>query len=449
MNDSPARGQSPRGQSLRGQLLRATLLVVAWFSLLGAAGAGWLTAGHSRSLQDSALAETGQLLLALLAEHSQEPGESLVRVPPHTEHLVWQAVRADGSMLARSHQAPDTLLLGVDAVDGFHEVMRDAEGLRVYALTDRASGTAIRIAVRASHLQRVHRETWVALVAPVALALAGLALALPLVFRTCLAALDAFSAELSRRRAGDPTPLAPRPVPTELLPIRAAIDGLLARVSALVDRERTFAANAAHELRTPLAAARAQAQLAQQLARGEAARSAAQAVAGCDRMAQIIDRLLALSRADATALSRTEVALDRLAQAALDELRRRHPAVAVTAALQPAAVSADRELLAMALANLIDNAIKHAPGAPVRVATSRTASGAVLVVEDGGPGIAEPLATKRPEPFTRGDTDSEGHGLGLALVARIAEAHRGALTLERSELGGLRATIALPAGDPA
>ena len=219
-----------------------------------------------------------------------------------------------------------------------------------------------------------------------------------------------------------------------------AFDGLLERVATTIDRERRFVANAAHELRTPLTRLRGQIELAaaELSDQGTTNSRLSLAIRSCEDLTRSTDSLLALSREEAS----TDEAVDLVEIAS--QLQR-DTGVAVEAE-QKVIVRGDRELIILAVRNLVDNALKYGERA-VRMVVCKTNQRGELRVEDEGPGIpAEELQRVR-EPFVRGkkkNSEVRGTGLGLALVDHVANIHGGQLVLEARHPQGLVAKLIIP-----
>ena len=216
--------------------------------------------------------------------------------------------------------------------------------------------------------------------------------------------------ELRRRSAQDLSPVATPDLPIELDPIPQALNGYLDTIRARIDAERQFATNAAHELRTPIAAASGQAQL---IAAGLADDAAAGRLAGAlSRMGHLVERLLQLSRAEAGAMGAGPCDLIRVARMVIDDIGQ--PVMFDDGEMTQAPVAVDPDALALILRNLLRNAVDHGTG-DLRVLIS---AGPALTVSNAvGPGAAFRHAT-----FEKG-AGSQGAGLGLAIVTRMAAAH--------------------------
>lgn len=249
----------------------------------------------------------------------------------------------------------------------------------------------------------------------------------------------------------------------ELARLAAAFNALLDRLSASFEQQRRFMADASHELRTPTAVMKAEAEVA--LAREHREepeyREALEVVRrSAGRLSRIVDDLFLLARADAGHLVVRDdvVYLDEVVH---DAVRAMEPVGAgrgVTvriAAMDQATVRGDAELLGRVLLNLIDNAVKHSPrGADVVVDMAAEAGRHRVSVVDGGPGIPAADAARVFERFYRGDAAraradgsvTDGAGLGLAIARRIAVAHGGTLDLAESRPGRTEFRLVIPAG---
>lgn len=349
----------------------------------------------------------------------------------------------DGRLLYRSRRAPSTPFGGASL--GFV----DDGPWRVYALA--SNGFVVRVAQAHVARERIAAEHTGTLVVPLAVALPFFVLVVWLAVRSGLRPLDRAAAAVARREPGDFSPLGIA-APSELQPLVDALDNLLVRLGDAFARERRFTADAAHELRTPLAAIKAQAQVALAATQdGERRHAVAQVAAGADRATRLIEQLLLLARAEA-ADQPAEIEVCDLAVVAA-EIVAAHADMAarkgVDLGLTPAAaltLRVNRVLIDAALRNLVDNAVRYTPrGGRIDVSLVAEGPWAELRVDDAGPGIPDSQRGRVLERFARGETDEPGSGLGLSIVKRIAALHGGDLALEPSPLGGLQARLRLPA----
>jgi two-component system sensor histidine kinase QseC len=274
--------------------------------------------------------------------------------------------------------------------------------------------------------------------------------------------LLALVTEVERRTPEDLQPLSGNSIPVEVRPLVEALNTLLARLRCAFESERHFTGNAAHELRTPLAALRVQAQVAERATSiGQRQRALAQIVAGVDRTARLVDQLLLLSRLDAQddPPPGGRVNLLEVAQRAAGEMeplaRQRRVSLQIDGAVD-ALTPGDETCIAVLLRNLIDNAIRYSPfGGEVAVTVRNGGPLNTVIVTDAGPGIVDSQHEEMFERFRRGpEPAAPGSGLGLSIVRRICELHGGSVQLENRKEGGLCCVVWLPAlaadavGDP-
>jgi signal transduction histidine kinase len=264
--------------------------------------------------------------------------------------------------------------------------------------------------------------------------------------------------ELDRRGPLDLRDLKHGPMPVEFEPMLGAINRLMARVGVAMRSERNFVSAAAHELRTPLAGVRAQAQLAVHPRASIQERQAAllSVLEGIDHATYLVNQLLDLARSDMLAgdpsriaRERESVALDPLCRSILAELveesNARH--VQLRTYLEVGHIDGSAFGIGLIVRNLVANAIAHTPhGGDVGLGTFRDVDGIVLWVDDSGPGLPASERARVFERFHRGPGATRpGCGLGLSIVKAIADAHGARVTLGDSLLGGLAARVTFPA----
>lgn len=291
------------------------------------------------------------------------------------------------------------------------------------------------------------------LVWPLAAALPALALAIWLGVGAGLRPLGDLRRELARRGARDLARLDTARTPVEIEPLVTELNRLFGRIDEALERERRLTADAAHELRTPLAALSTQAQVARRAASDAARNEALDAiVAGAERAARLIEQMLTLARLESGqgegAMQRSD--LRELARAALAEAAPFALTKRIDVALEdsaPVEVAGYPGLLQILLRNLVDNAVRYTnAGGRVRVTVSGDSRVARLEVSDSGPGVAPQELARLGERFHRLAAAGEtGSGLGLSIVLRIAELHRGRVRFAAGTGGmGLAVRVELP-----
>jgi two-component system sensor histidine kinase QseC len=286
------------------------------------------------------------------------------------------------------------------------------------------------------------------------LALPLLGAALALAIGRALAPLRALADAVGSRDAQRLEPVVAPDAPREVRPLVERLNALFRRIGESLEKERAFTADAAHELRTPIAGIRAQAQVAREATEdAERRRALDQVLAGCDRAARLAEQLLTLARLDAGQgqLRLVPCDLAQIAREVLAELapgaHSRGTALAL-AADAPVPVAGDALLLHVLVRNLVDNAVRYGgPEGAVTVTVERDEEGSRLCVADRGPGIPSAERQRVLDRFYRSvGTREQGAGLGLSIVSRIAALHGAALELDEGPEGhGLCASVRFPA----
>jgi two-component system sensor histidine kinase QseC len=283
-----------------------------------------------------------------------------------------------------------------------------------------------------------------------ALALPLLALAAWWAVYSGVAPLRRLGEKLAMRQPQSLHPVVLAGAPSEMTPMLDELNGLFARIAELMESERRFTADAAHELRTPIAAIRTQAQVALGEADFGLRRHALQStLEGCDRATRLVEQLLTLSRLEAGAapqlghLDLAALVRSVLAEQAIHALHKQQT-LELDVPPDACSVAGDATLLAVLVRNLIDNAVRYSPReATIKVAVTRSESAVQLSVQDSGPGIAEADRARIGERFFRVlGSGQGGSGLGWSIVRRIATVHGAEVRLGKSAaLGGLDVTV--------
>ena len=445
--------------SIQGRLLLLVLgtSLAVW---LATAALTWRDARHELDeLLDGHLAQAAALLVAQQARDDDQDervdAPSLHRYAPRVVFQVFH----EGRLTMRSANAPAQPMVtaGQRSLQGFHSVVMQGERWRVFATRGAEHDVQVfvgeREQSRASILRAVLRST----VSSIAVALPLLALAGWWGVRQGLRPLRTLGQTLAARRAEDLQPVQLADAPSEMRPMIDALNTLFERITGMVERERRFTGDAAHELRTPIAAVRAQAQVALAATDDAQRRHALEAtLAGCDRATRLVEQLLTLSRLEADGSApHGQVDLGQLVRRVLAELVPASLHKQQVLELDAAAgcvVAGDETLLAVLARNLVDNAIRYSPaGARIEVRVKRGAEGVVIAVEDSGPGLSpQDLARLGQRFFRVTGSEAAGSGLGWSIAQRIAAAHGARVQAQASgRLGGLLARVVFAAAAPA
>lgn len=444
--------------SLRAKLL-AFLLFVISATWLATAALSYFDARHEiDELFDAQLAQSANVLLVQASHDLKDAREDDDGVAAEVDtaghqyerKIAFQIWDRHDRLLLHSASAPVEPMAARDG--GFADATLSGKAWRVYTQWDEEG--EIRVQVGERHEVRDELAEHVArrLLLPLGVALPVLGLLLWMGVGKGLSPLQRIGREVARRDPANLAPLEEHGVPAEIAPLLGALNTLLGRLGRTLENERRFTADAAHELRTPLAALKTQAQVALRAADDSQRRNALEnLVQGTDRATHLVEQLLTLARLDpaaGTSLATEPCDLVPLARSTLAELAPTALAKGVELELDGpdvAPATGNPAMLGILLRNLVDNAIRYTPAqghVRVKVEAGR------LEVCDSGPGIA---AEERARVFDRFyrvlGHDVPGSGLGLSIVGRIAELHGAKVVLAEGPGGkGLRATVELPRG---
>lgn len=444
--------------------LRRRLILICGFGIgstlaLGYIAMYWAETVEDRQIVDARLEQLGSAVLFLvdngLVDRSSDPllGAAPLKTRPAATMLYrYQVWSKDGVLLLRSHEAPAERPI-VDLTHlGFETVRIGGEDYRAFSLPTKDNGVI--------QLAECLNEASVQVSAITAYYAGFLLLPLGLVFCVCwlltrraLRSIDSLAEELRRRNPLDVTQLVVKRPPHELLPILNALDSLFTRVGHAISVERTFTSVAAHEMRTPLAGLRAQAQIASTAQSEEESRQALRSIMhGVDRAAHMLDQLLDLARIEG--LSKDAELLFRPVQLvdAFNDVMRDLGAKASLKRISVGTRFDAPEIyclgfgLHLILRNLIANAILYCPdGTRIDVGSSREGADVVLTVDDSGVGIPARERDRAFERFNRlGQNKADGVGLGLSIVLLIVEHHGARIQLLDAPIGGLRVRLSFP-----
>ncbi len=427
-------------------------------TLLAATAVVWLaTAAYSyfdvrRGIDevfDAYLAQSASLIIAQagegFSEIDLEHAPQLHGLAWHVAFQIWEHGRV---LRVHSMGAPNRRFSARD--EGYSDEMIKGEGWRVFSAWDKERRYLVQVGERGEERREIEAAMATNLVMPLMIALPLLGFFVWFSIARALHSLSAVGHELRSREPDNLAPLVVSGTPVEVAPLVASLNALFGRVSRLIENERRFTADAAHELRTPLAALRTQAQVALGAAgNGERRRALKNVIAGCDRTTRLVEQLLTLSRLEFRQFGARREACDlhALAKLTIGDLAPMAVAREIDIELmESGAVTLEGypELIGILMRNLIDNAVRYsAAGTTVRVRTAAGDGIAELSVADQGPGIPSVERAKVGQRFYRvPGTDESGSGLGLSIVNRIAELHGAVVTLRDGPEGkGLEACV--------
>ena len=456
-SSSEASPPAAPGWSLRRRLLVLTASVTAIAWLVGGTATFFVSRHISNALFDHRLRDIAEELLTF-ADHEitelEAAGAGIVHVEgaqtvgAHYHYQIWTP---EGQLLlvsVHTGRAPFAPLWQ----RGFSTNLVRGVRSRVIVI---ASDDNSKILEMAEPLSA--RSVYLVPDLPLLLIPLLFSLAVPLGFgawmvRAATGSLDESALQLRQRSPDDLRPLPLAGLPLELTPIVAAINSLFSRIENALAVERSFTAAAAHELRTPLANIKIQAQVAS-LARDEASRQRmlARLASSIDHTSHMVDQLLTMSRIDGLIALRAQAVrlqLDSVAAHVIDELRSSadRRSQTIIEEFDAADVEATEFGVAVLVRNLLDNAIRYTPvSGAIRVRTGTRDGRGFLTVEDSGPGIPEAQRQQVFERFFRlPNSGAEGCGIGLSIVRAVAEMHGAEIALAQSVLGGLQVTVEFP-----
>lgn len=449
-----------RVHSLRGLLLRRLWLPLLVLLLCSAVGSFALTRFYAGQVYDRWLLDSAMSLSELV---TVQDGRASIEITPAVSRMfTWdtadevhgEVVDAEGGRLYGD--LPEALprpaiAAGNDDDAVYYDARVRGQPVRmVEVVVSSGPGHDIRLRV-AETLRKRHRLERKLLLTSVPFQAAILALAAWLAWSGTGAAARHANLVARKLASPRPDPLAPldpaQEAPRELWPAVEAYNALLQHLDAMQDAQRRFVSNAAHQLRTPLAAMQVELESslrqhgpqAQQLALSGT-------LAGLARLQHLVNQLLMLSRSEdphGSALPLQPVDLASLARGVVERYADRALAAGVDLGYEGpddgVQVQGDPQLLREALGNLLDNALRYgaAPGV-ITLGVRQEAEGVQAWVDDDGAGIAEAERTRVTERFYRGSSEGDGCGLGLAIVAEIAQRHGATLMIDTAPIGGAR-----------
>ncbi len=432
--------------------LRARLLWFLLAAIVLAAGAQALVAYRTVLKEADEIFDYHMQQMALSLRAGLPPSAAVGGLGGAEQNFdfVVQVWTADG---VRIFESADQAALPQLAVLGFADVRARGTTYRVFSMQTR--GLVIQVAQDMAARQHMAGTLALRTVAPVALMAPLLMLVVWWVVSRSLAPVARVRTQVASRQADDLSPVSEEKLPDEVRPLVQELNLLFDRVRQAFEAQKHFVADAAHELRSPLAALKLQVQGLQR-ASDDGARELAigRLVAGIDRATRLVEQMLALARHEASMAAGAPpepVALAEVARLAVSDAvaaaQARRIDIGIARADEGATVKGQSEALRMLLRNLLENAVKYTPEeGRVDIAIARLDDAVELSVDDSGPGLPPTERERVLDRFYRsGEPQAPGSGLGLSIVKSIAELHGASVALDASpSLGGLRVVVRFP-----
>ena len=414
-----------------GLTLGVTLL---W--LLGVTASGLVAQHEMDEVFDSALEETAQRILPLAVTDilNRENGNGSQRAPAlkdHDEYLTYLVRDAQGNLLLRSHDA-NPEVFGTTPKEGFSSTPTH----RLYGVSAVSNTIFLEVAEPLAHRRESALEAGLALLMPLMVLVPVSLMGVWWIVRLSLRSVVDFQQDIESRGAGDLSPVAQNQLPREFEPIAAAVNRLLARLQRALESERSFTANSAHELRTPLATALAKVQrLKIRISDDQVKKDITEIEEALRSLSMLSGKLLELAKAEGGgALSQNQHDLVPILAMIASDFEEQAPGRVLTSMPDNEVNSfIDPDAFAILVRNLIENALKHgSPSEPVEV---RLCEDGRLIVRNGGHTISPEQLKLLRNRFERSNTNASGSGLGLAIADAIAEGAGMALYLRSPATG--------------
>lgn len=449
--------------------LRARLMLIVFSATLLV----WLAVGLKNyqtalrevdALLDGQMVQSAKLLMAQIRHEEKELYQAgmIVQVleeltlHPYEQAIEFQVWDNHGRLLLRSANAP---LIAKASQRGFSDIGQAERRWRIFTISATDSHYQVQVAQALDERHQTALAVATQSAIPMLLALPLLAIIIYFSVRRGLRPLDDLASDVNARDPDHLEAISELAAPREARPPVVSLNALMTRLNIALGNERRFTADAAHELRTPLAAIKVHAQVALASPNEQDCRHAlAQVLVGTDRASRLVEQLMRLARLDPMhgLTDPHPIDLARLARQEAENIRPFADSSGLDLGAPGAdgptsVISGDADMLSLALRNLLENAIRYTPsGGTVRLGVECAPEACRLWVRDNGPGVPAEKLPHLAERFYRAvDASAEGSGLGLAIVQRVAELHGARLLLENLPEGGFQATLAFPSGRPA
>ncbi len=446
--------EAPAPRSIRRQLLWVLLTSVA-ATWVATAVVSYVDTRHEiDELLDAHLAQSASLLVAQAGHDWDEIVEHAPQLHRYGRGVAFQFWEKGSVLRLHSANAPNSRLSAKD--EGFSNADVDGVRWRVFSAWDAKRRYLVQVGEQVKPRDEIVATMAKSMLVPLLIALPALGLVIWFGINRATRPLQLLNRQVANRAPDNLASLQLAEAPAEVAPLVSSLNRLFERVRDSMDNERRFTADAAHELRTPLAALRAQAQVARGSVDGnERERALDNVIAGCDRASHLIDQLLTLARLEPERFQtkREPCDLGAVARLAVAELAPTAHAKDIEIELEDGpsvAVAGDARLLGILLRNLVDNAVRYSPPrTTVRVRVGRDGRSVFVAVADEGPGVAADERPKLGQRFHRlAGMQAPGSGLGLSIAKRIAELHDARIGFDAGKGGvGLVVTVTFVSND--
>ncbi|WP_455202712.1 ATP-binding protein [Kaarinaea lacus] len=447
--------------SIRKRLLFSLLSLITVACIFTLTKNYFDTRKEIQELMDAELAQSARVLLEIsahelyeqLAYDAQDTERDGVsehintQVHKYQQEIDFQIWTIDGRLAVRSENSPTDALIDKDEV--FGERVVNGERWRVYSISDEHNTLRVQVGQPLKQRDSLSNSISIRLITSFGIILPMLAVLIFFTVGHAMQPLKNIAKQIENRRFDNLQPVDTYHVPSEALPIVNSLNSLFKRLQNAFEEIVLFTSNAAHELRTPLAAQKVHAQVAMQSSDDKARNEALQEVVdSIDRATHMVEQLLTLSRLDpegslccgenANLCHIAEEQLSEIGIAALDK----NIDLSLDAP-DDCFVKGESVMVGILIRNLVENAIRYTPeGGTVTVSIMEEDNHRHVIVEDSGPGIPEEEYEKVFKRFYRvSEGNHEGTGLGLAMVQRIIEIHRAAIEFGKSRYGGLKVDV--------
>ncbi|HIQ15012.1 MAG TPA: sensor histidine kinase [Leucothrix sp.] len=417
--------------SLKRELNRWIISTALVFVLVAGALSGWIVFKQAREQQDQTLLEIGMLI---------KSGKLKESISLHHD------INENTVIINELGEIQHIPIVPVKTTDGFHTMMLDGSQWRVLITTQSDSQRRFSIAQQTKQRDAIARSSSLSVLFPIIVLVGLMLLMINYIIKRQFRSLAKLTKELEQQEANKLFKLDAKNVPEEISPFVNSINSLLSRVSKTVQKQQRFIADAAHELRTPIAALSLQVDnLNKQLDHVERDERQKDLHKGLSRLRILVNQLLNLARLQSEDnTTNTKIIFNPLVHQAIESLfpllEKSDIDLGIIKQDENLKVYDQQDRLSQLVYNSIDNAIRYSPkGGKIDISLYQDQDDLVYLVEDQGIGIPEEQLKQVMQPFYRvQECEQLGNGLGLAISQEIAQLLDGHIELSNRKNGGLR-----------